>query len=41
MLFQCVKPGVSCAIGPFTSNVDMRTGAPAFGIPDYLRATRI
>ena len=27
--------------GGFTSNVDMKTGAPAFGTPDYVRATQI
>ena len=27
--------------GSFTSNVDMRTGAPAFGTPEYIRATQI
>ena len=40
-LLQCVRPGVPCAIGTFTSNVDMRTGSPAFGTPDYMRATQI
>ena len=41
VLLQCVKPGVPCAIGSFTSNVDMRTGAPAFGTPEYIRATQM
>ena len=41
VLLQCVKPGVPCAIGSFTSNVDMRTGAPAFGTPEYIRATQV
>ena len=36
VLLQCIKPGVPCAIGSFTSNVDMRTGAPAFGTADFL-----
>ena len=40
-LLQCVRPGVPCAIGSFTSNVDMRTGAPAFGTPEYMRATQM
>ncbi len=40
-LFQYVKPGVPCAIGTFTSNVDMKSGAPAFGTPEYMRATQI
>jgi trimethylamine--corrinoid protein Co-methyltransferase len=41
VLLQCVKPGVACALGTFTSNVDMRTGAPAFGTPEYMRATQM
>ncbi len=41
VLAQCVKPGCPAAIGTFTSNVDMKTGAPAFGTPDYVRATQI
>ncbi len=41
VLAQCVRPGIPQAIGTFTSNVDMKTGAPAFGTPDYLRATQI
>ncbi|MDA8585277.1 trimethylamine methyltransferase family protein [Rhodobacteraceae bacterium] len=40
-LFQYVSPGCACAIGTFTSNVDMRTGAPAFGTPEYMRATQM
>ena len=40
-LLQAIKPGVGSAIGTFTSNVDMKTGAPAFGTPDYVRATQI
>lgn len=40
-LFQYVVPGCPCAIGTFTSNVDMKTGAPAFGTPEYMRATQI
>lgn len=41
VLLQCVRPGVGVGIGTFTSNVDMKTGAPAFGTPDYVRATQI
>jgi len=41
VLLQCARPGVPCGIGSFTSNVDMRTGSPAFGTPEYLRATQI
>ena len=41
VLMQVVKPGCPAVIGTFTSNVDMKTGAPAFGTPDYVRATQI
>ena len=40
-LFQYVRPGCACVIGTFTSNVDMKTGAPAFGTPEYMRATQM
>lgn len=40
-LFQYVVPGCPCAIGTFTSNVDMKSGAPAFGTPEYIRATQM
>lgn len=40
-LFQYVRPGTPCAIGTFTSNVDMKSGAPAFGTPEYMRATQM
>ncbi|MEM0946277.1 MAG: trimethylamine methyltransferase family protein [Pseudomonadota bacterium] len=40
-LFQYVKPGCPCVIGTFTSNVDMKSGAPAFGTPEYMRATQM
>ncbi len=40
-LFQFVRPGVPCVIGTFTSNVDMKSGAPAFGTPEYMRATQM
>ena len=40
-LFQYVKPGCPCVFGTFTSNVDMKTGAPAFGTPEYMRATQM
>jgi trimethylamine--corrinoid protein Co-methyltransferase len=35
---QMINPGVPCVYGGFTSNVDMKTGAPAFGTPEYTRA---
>lgn len=37
-LLQTVQPGMPCVYGSFTSNVDMRTGAPAFGTPEYAKA---
>ncbi|HVO01374.1 MAG TPA: trimethylamine methyltransferase family protein [Candidatus Cybelea sp.] len=37
-LSQLVNPGVPVMYGGFTSNVDMRTGAPAFGTPEYAKA---
>ncbi len=40
-LFQYVRPGCACVMGTFTSNVDMKTGAPAFGTPEYMRATQM
>ncbi len=35
---QMVNPGSPVMYGGFTSNVDMKTGAPAFGTPEYARA---
>lgn len=40
-LLQYIKPGAPCIIGTFTSNVDMKSGAPAFGTPEYMRATQM
>jgi trimethylamine---corrinoid protein Co-methyltransferase len=37
-LTQLVSPGAPIMYGGFTSNVDMRSGAPAFGTPEYTRA---
>ena len=37
-LCQLVRPGTPCVLGGFTSNVDMRTGSPAFGTPEYVHA---
>ena len=39
VLCQMVRPGAPCVFGSFTSNVDMRSGAPAFGTPEYVKAT--
>ncbi len=36
---QTVNPGTPCIYGTFTSNVDMKTGSPAFGTPEYVKAT--
>ena len=41
VLAQIIRPGTPCAIGTFTSNVDMKSGAPAFGTPEYIRATQM
>ena len=40
-LFQWVAPGSAGVLGTFTSNVDMKSGAPAFGTPEYMRATQM
>ncbi|MBV9345971.1 MAG: trimethylamine methyltransferase family protein [Gammaproteobacteria bacterium] len=37
-LCQLVRPGTPCVLGGFTSNVDMRSGSPAFGTPEYVHA---
>jgi trimethylamine---corrinoid protein Co-methyltransferase len=37
-LCQMIRPGAPCVMGGFTSNVDMRTGSPAFGTPEYVNA---
>jgi trimethylamine--corrinoid protein Co-methyltransferase len=41
VLTQIVRPGVPVMYGGFTSNVDMRSGAPAFGTPEYAKAAQI
>jgi trimethylamine--corrinoid protein Co-methyltransferase len=35
---QLVRRGAPAVYGAFTSNVDMKTGAPAFGTPEFTRA---
>jgi len=35
---QMVKRGAPVGYGGFTSNVDMKSGAPAFGTPEYMKA---
>jgi len=41
VLAQYIRPGAPCVLGTFTSNVDMKSGAPAFGTPEYMRATQM
>jgi trimethylamine--corrinoid protein Co-methyltransferase len=36
-LAQIVRPGAPMVYGGFTSNVDMRTGSPAFGTPEFVK----
>ena len=40
ILTQIIRPGVPVMYGGFTSNVDMRSGAPAFGTPEYTKAAQ-
>ncbi|MEM8796332.1 MAG: trimethylamine methyltransferase family protein [Pseudomonadota bacterium] len=37
-LTQLVKPGAPVCYGAFISNVDMKSGAPAFGTPEQVKA---
>jgi trimethylamine--corrinoid protein Co-methyltransferase len=37
-LAQIVNPGAPVVYGSFTSNVDMKSGSPAFGTPEYVKA---
>jgi len=38
-LGQLVKPGAPVCYGTFTSNVDMKSGAPIFGTPEHFKAS--
>ena len=38
VMTQAVRPGAPFVYGGFTSNVDMKSGAPAFGTPEYMKA---
>ena len=38
VLAQIVRPGAPVVYGSFTSNVDMKSGSPAFGTPEFVRA---
>jgi trimethylamine---corrinoid protein Co-methyltransferase len=40
-LTQLVRPGSPVIYGGFTSNVDMQSGAPAFGTPEFMRAAML
>ena len=37
-LSQITRPGAPVVYGSFTSNVDMKSGAPAFGTPEFVKA---
>ena len=37
-LAQLARPGAPVAYGGFLSNVDMKSGSPAFGTPEHIRA---
>jgi len=37
-LAQVARPGAPVVYGSFTSNVDMKSGSPAFGTPEYVKA---
>jgi len=41
VLTQVVRPGSPFIYGGFTSNVDMQSGAPAFGTPEYWKTAII
>jgi trimethylamine--corrinoid protein Co-methyltransferase len=38
---QLVRPGAPVVYGGFTSNVDMRSGSPAFGTPEAMKAALV
>ena len=38
---QIVRPGAPVVYGGFTSNVDMQSGSPAFGTPEYVRTAML
>jgi trimethylamine--corrinoid protein Co-methyltransferase len=38
-LAQITRPGAPVIYGSFTSNVDMKSGSPAFGTPEYVKAS--
>ena len=40
-LGQLTRPGAPMCYGTFTSNVDMKSGAPVFGTPEHFRASLV
>jgi trimethylamine--corrinoid protein Co-methyltransferase len=38
---QLVRPGAPVVYGGFTSNVDMQSGSPAFGTPEFMQAALV
>ncbi len=38
LLSQIARPGAPVVYGSFTSNVDMKSGSPAFGTPEFVQA---
>lgn len=40
VLTQILRPGSPVMYGGFTSNVDMKSGSPAFGTPEYMQAAQ-
>ncbi|MGB5950908.1 MAG: trimethylamine methyltransferase family protein [Ornithinimicrobium sp.] len=38
---QLVNPGAPVVYGGFTSNVDMKSGSPAFGTPEFMKAAMV
>jgi trimethylamine--corrinoid protein Co-methyltransferase len=41
LMTQITRPGSPFVYGGFTSNVDMKSGAPAFGTPEYMKTAII
>ena len=41
VIHQLANPGAPFGYGGFTSNVDMKSGAPAFGTPEYMKAAML
>jgi len=41
VMTQVVRPGAPVVYGGFTSNVDMKSGSPAFGTPEYIKSAML